>query len=473
MNEIKGERRRQFKFLSFIELIDLFSGRRYLILTVFFVSLILSAAVSFILPKTYRAYASLLVMAPKWQAELSPDDLSAQTYRKILLSDPLLDRVKRILNLDITLKQLKRNVGVDVLREKYGAEVQYSPLITLWVESDTPSAARDIANTWAEEFVSRISSMMVEGTEGYADFVLDQFTALETNNLLPAESTLTTRTLYYADTIANTEKEWDERITEFSSVWNIERMEEELKELHKTIAELRSELAAVQYKIDLTDKKLKQQRAQLKELPPTIALRKSITEDAFWEWVIAAQGSPVKPEDIEKLSMTSEEINPTHVELSKQAEETEVEHSVFLATRELLSRELKAIVNETDSLRKLKKEKELEIAKMEIDKKTEIDKLTVRKEIELAQLTRNVEKLRDTYKLLAPVSEAAKMSKNEEFDFVKIASKAVAPDYRIAPTRSAIVVLGTCGSTGLVIVLILLRLYYVKLREFYRLKKED
>ena len=209
MNDIQKEHRSQFKFLSFVELIELFSGRRYLILTVFFVSLILSAAVSFILPKTYRAYASLLVMAPKWQAELSPDELSAQTYRRILLSDPLLDRVKRILNLDITLKELKRNVGVDVLREKYGAEVQYSPLITLWVESDTPSAASDIANTWAETFVSEVSSMMVEGTEGYADFVLDQFTALETNNLLPAESTLTTRTLYYADTIANKEKEWD------------------------------------------------------------------------------------------------------------------------------------------------------------------------------------------------------------------------------------------------------------------------
>jgi len=212
MNDIRRERkerRSQFEFLSFVELIDLFSGRRYLILTVFFVSLILSAAVSFILPKTYRAYASLLVMAPKWQAKLSPDDLSAQTYESILLSDPLLDRVKRILNLDITLKELKRNVGVDVLREKYGAEVQYSPLITLWVESDTSSAASDIANTWAETFVSEVSSMMVEGTEGYADFVLEQFTALETNNLLPAESTLTTRTLYYADTSADTEKEWD------------------------------------------------------------------------------------------------------------------------------------------------------------------------------------------------------------------------------------------------------------------------
>ena len=122
-----------------------------MILVVAVVTAGISAALSFVLPRTYRSSAGVLFYEPKTIAAFAmPNPFSVQTLERFIGSDAVKFRVLQQHPVKgWTIEDARRYMTADVLREKYGVEVKFSPLMLLSAAAPSPEKAKELADAWA------------------------------------------------------------------------------------------------------------------------------------------------------------------------------------------------------------------------------------------------------------------------------------------------------------------------------------
>jgi polysaccharide biosynthesis transport protein len=101
---------------------------------------------------TYSATTSLLVTTPL-SSTLIDGGSRAETYRNLVESGPVLDRVILELGLGYDRRELAHNITTTV--------VTNTQIIQITVEDDDPGRAADIANSTARNFVSQVATLTV------------------------------------------------------------------------------------------------------------------------------------------------------------------------------------------------------------------------------------------------------------------------------------------------------------------------
>ena len=128
---------------------------------------VVAGAVSFRLPRTYRASATLLILPPKFEKELEVFIVSAPIYKFIVKSRDILGRVvdrmrkEGILSPDQGLGDLG-NFSVGVETVELGPEremVEVEAVLKLVVTSKDAKKAASAANAWAEAFVEHYKEL--------------------------------------------------------------------------------------------------------------------------------------------------------------------------------------------------------------------------------------------------------------------------------------------------------------------------
>ncbi len=283
-----------------------------------------------------------------------------------------------------------------------------------------------------------------------------------------------------------TDKEW----VDFSNQYRIDTTNQQLNALRSMFNEYQQKLYEAELNIQGLEKSVAELKKQLAAESKTLALQKGITDDALWQLIISKPSSQ-DVVNLGKITVRTEEVNPTYVEIANQLfqQQTELERNRAYAERlrallneinqELqkledtyargYNRQDQLIINKTvvqeaykrmsDFYVKLEedeKKKALEMAKLKVQidelnqviKQTEdevkaLKDLYQEKKTEQDRLERDLETYKAFYKTLNENREQARIALiNKPLD-VRIATTAVTPNKKIAPQRTVIVLTTT------------------------------
>lgn len=140
-----------------------------------------------LLSPTYDAVATLLIMPPTYQTAIEPETLALETYRDLALTPSIATQV--IDRLQLTNKDNKPLTADDILRKvsvevsapqpKRDETAKSAGILRIEVSWTEPTLARDIANAWADVFMTSTSSIRKSESDGVAQVILKQFGSTE------------------------------------------------------------------------------------------------------------------------------------------------------------------------------------------------------------------------------------------------------------------------------------------------------
>lgn len=150
---------------------------------------IIALIVSFFIPKTYEAKATLLIMPPKFQTDVQPTAFSAPTYEGLLESRELVKEIINQLGLqNTTVEELQKKMTTKLIMESQ-PKALFTPVIHLMVRSNNPMTAAAIANKWTELFVARTEHLSSQEIDKSYQLLTTQLDSTK-QNLFQAEETL-------------------------------------------------------------------------------------------------------------------------------------------------------------------------------------------------------------------------------------------------------------------------------------------
>ncbi len=185
--------------------IDIIFKRKKLILGVFLLCTIFAVLFTLLLPKVYKASASIMIMPSKLQSVLSPSlmsldigkisieggqmverkpAMSVSTHETLLKSNVVMERLIDKLNLksgassDLAIEQFFRQLKVE--------SSSSTNILELVVFDKDPNEAKEIANIWADEYVLYSMELISGEIKGSRDFIVEQFEEAQ-ENLVSAE----------------------------------------------------------------------------------------------------------------------------------------------------------------------------------------------------------------------------------------------------------------------------------------------
>lgn len=519
-------------------------------------SVILTTIYSFILDEVYRATSVVLLSPPAFRGdkasdvgELAPESLSVKTYRDILLSDSILDavRIKADLKNDdghyMALNDMRINMSakIDIIQET-SSGIKFSPAIQLIVKADTPKKAADIANVWADISVERAKLISKKSKEGSISFLSTEFNRVD-NDLKKKETELKTTQDRYNSSVENLKQEsdellrkmqdeYDQKITELlmeteklykdfdvesynlkkkliddydskiaviSSDLKVELKKKELITDEEKISEFEKRLLNVQNNLKTLTQRLQELEKEIKEHPQLLVLAKAITDDSLWNKIME-NGSKQLPDELKKLKLVSEELNPIYEKLMTDLTATKVDLNTAKIEEESLKGLLKTKKEERDKLNKeilegtnkiesLIREKDTETDKLDRDReagskqlkeeretkfdllqreaateknildrerKVIEDNMTREKTIKCDSLQRDVDNFKAKHLILGSKFQNAQITDADETPDIRKISDAVIPDQRIFPNRFEIVVTAFFTSLAIAILLVYL-----------------
>ena len=265
-NDIQKEANIYDDEINLREYIQVIIKRRKLIVGIFLVAVIAAAIYSLLLPKVYRASASIMLMPSTVRTAVSPSrnlldpettkigryiesklTISIPTHKSLLKSNAVLEMVINRLKSenkwdgDSTHEGLSRKLEVEDTKE--------TSILQLAVKDKEPGLARDIVNIWAVEYAKYSLGIITDEVKGSADFVESQFELVK-RDLVRAE----------------------QAVKDFDVQERLSLMEIELKENH---SQLEAHYANV-HKLDFT---LQEKKNQLTKVDADIA---AMTKDGNW-----------------------------------------------------------------------------------------------------------------------------------------------------------------------------------------------
>jgi len=264
----------------------------------------------------------------------------------------------------------------------------------------------------------------------------------------------------------------------------IEMIRNMFQQRNKELVDAQIELSRDDVRLVSLDSSLRVLQGQLAKIDKYIVLKKGMTDDALWSKYASGTTSPKEADDIARMKIETQEINPVYQGMVKQTVDLEVEFNTLKPKRDSLRDKIIATdktVKELDTqLNNIEiKERRLEnqyvvastnykqIQNQYTDLKNELlstqinvdsiqGKLTetmkavqnlndsvqgllatsYEGELQEDQLSRNITTFRSTFDMLAKEVENAKIAKANEISDLKIASRAVEPQQRISPKRT-------------------------------------
>jgi uncharacterized protein involved in exopolysaccharide biosynthesis len=378
--------------------------RRKVALTVFFTVVITATIVSFCMPKVYQGVASIMVIPSKVQTALLPTrvsldvekekitgkylgsspSMSILTHKMLLESNAVVESV--IGKLKLTDKSGKNLTLDDLFKRLDIEEIKDTNLLQLKAEADDPEMAKDIANTWAQEY-TRYSRELISGeVVGSGDFVAEQFKIVK-------------RSLRQAE----------EAVKNFKNKYKIDLMKAELDIKKAKLNDYKKELIDLEIALKTKKDSLRELRKEIVGQERFIVVSKAITDDALW----LLDNRKKSLADLDKRKLRSEVINPVYQNLENRIVDTGIEINTLEPRVEYLKKSLSQTQNDIDDLEAEMNERELEFL----------------------QLCRQVEIYKRPYGDLSVKVEDARIAKAIELGEVKIVSYAVEPKYPIKPRK--------------------------------------
>ncbi len=423
---------------------------------------VLTAAVTagvtaFLLPPSFRASATLVVVPPTFASQLKPPTMSVQGYRTLLESDAVVAKLTRKLQerdlLDTSdVLRVGEELQSHLFVSKRSEENALAPMIEAVVEYPDAGKAARIANTWSEVFLEHTQELMAKATTPTADFVESQYQ--EANRALQdLEAQRVTTSAELDQNLNKVTAQWERKISTFRRGFE-DRVADFQEETRKLFQDQRRKIddlganptPAAGPVVDPSSQQLTAGtrellrrilvvREQLAQTPERLRLEKSISDDALWEALTSQgrNGSAADSSAIWGQSLLSEEINPTYTELALRATEIEIELSSAADTAderiEEFTSNLKSLERSRRTLlNKLAEERQSELTVLLGDRQVEIDSVSRENRARLAEMDRDVATRRDLVSELANNRNQARIAKaQEDLTDIRLGAAAVPP----------------------------------------------
>lgn len=298
-------------------------ARRRLILVGTLTATVLAAAAALLLPKTYRATATLFIAESKmWTSQSEQKDIPPHKYMEIIRSHAVAGRVIR----DLKLDQPPYGYNEDELIKKIDVvPVEGSKLLRVQIEARTATLARDIANAVVARSIELNRS-------------------LSSGDAVAADAFVRTQ-------LADASKRYDAAETALRTFNEKARLAEVRQQVDTELQlqqELSLRLAEVQRDISRARGSVEAMTAELKGQKKVLDLVKSISEDPTFKDVIQS-ASKADLERLLSVQMKSEQVNPLYQEIEPQLverlgdvaggtrEKETIQASVAASTRRLVA----------------------------------------------------------------------------------------------------------------------------------------
>lgn len=363
----------------------------------------------FVLAESFSTTATMLVVRNPLTSGYTPKTLTIPSMQPLLESDEILHNVMdksgiREYNDKITLSSFRRMLDIDIFIEQdTNVAKAYSPLVRLKASGPTPELAKIIVDEWVMQASQRLNEVLTK--------------ELEINIEIVGES--------YDEYLARL-KLLQEQIMELNAV--IPLIEAELSYLKGKRTDYMASLRNLGIDIAKKEAILREVSARYEEERDILTLRRTITEDAFWQAMI--QSDP-RLGDILQAGLGNEQLNPIYMDLKSRRINERITLEGFYNEQESMEISLKDVEENITLLNK-----ELNMKKMERE--------VLEKEKSLVHGKFN-EYQGNKMQLDIEERLASRMLDAEEgqFRFVKAATWGVIDPQRDFPQRTLIVLVAT------------------------------
>jgi len=145
---------------------------------------------TFMIEPVYQAKSTLLILTPRYTTSLEVESFSIDTYRNLATTDSLKQKIINDLDLRnengerYSADELDNMMSIEILALEESDNGD-APLIELRVKNKEPGLAADIANAWAENFISDSKEIRQNEVREVATVIQEQFkdTEEKLNNL--------------------------------------------------------------------------------------------------------------------------------------------------------------------------------------------------------------------------------------------------------------------------------------------------
>ena len=428
-----------------------------------------------------------------------------------------------------TLENFKETLFVDTHadqeRDEPGSR-PYMPILELVVDAHSAHAAQVIANTWARLF-TRENADLFRASSGTLDFIDSQYLAMS-GQLFEFENELKAERNFQDKALLDLRISWLQKMAEFEqdrrkkehelrnlnerAMTDFVTVSEELKSKHVAESErleqeflsqnqpdsLEQELAirmekraqflrerlGIELQIRVQQDMLEQIRKQIGEQPRFLTLSKGMSDDGIWSRL--GSGQPELPEQLQRLRLESEQLNPAHQALLDRHISAQIEYNTLVPQREHLAIEIDQLILAVDALEQKKADLRVKLHNLREGRRLDFEILVKRQQLEEdilrrrlrlyldqligdkeAQLTilqqtrdsevagrqrakkiaegrldRQIGSLTKAFQLLSEKTGSAQLAKAEQEPDVRLGALAVAPETPINPRPLRNTVLG-------------------------------
>ncbi len=397
------------------ELIEVIIRGKVFIAGVTIAAVLISGIISFfVLSPTYQAKSTLMVNQPNVQSREADNPVSVlldslsqypmltmETFRTQVKNPEILKRVIDNLGYEadeMTTTRLANKINVNA--------VNNTSLLEITVNDGDPIKAAEIANTVSQEFIVFINEHNKERMGQSAAFLQQQL-VIESEKL---------------DRAVVEQKEF------LAQTPGVDELKQDIDSKLSLLTSFKASLVSKEIQLEQARAGLEVARAELKDTPQILTVKKSVIDDSLMSGVIK-DTTDQDTTSIAGLKIESEEINPVYIYLTEIISTNIVLVSQTEAELSGLRREINSIQTDLEKL-------QAEYA----DKRTTHE-----------QIDQKVETRRSTYQAFASKYEETRIAATAEMgdNTLAILSSAQAPDIPTSPNKKLNVAIA--GVLGLMI----------------------
>lgn len=454
--------------LSLADLLLLLWEKRTVIVVATIGFCLLALVATALMPKTYRATATLILTPPTFSTDLKPAPLNTETYSALVESSFIKEKVKEALVKKGISSPDKPLTGMRVEIYPSRDRVHYRPLIDLVVQANSPERAQKIADTWADVAVRETQGLATKNQAGTLAFIQNEYPSTK-KRLSDLEAVLKETQDEFDRKILKRENSWDRKIADFEARWNLDSQRKRLDSLQSeltgdkqstsVVIDSGSETGAVrkglvaqihdvQLNIRRTQETIKSLKQQLRSVPQFVVITKSLPDDLLLQ-KLGTEASTGAARRLEQLKLQSQELNPVHQRMLQRLVDAQVSYESLVPHEKNLQIHIDSLSKQIDDLNRIILEKELALAEMRRQKTADLNQLKRQRGTKVAELQRQVDSAGAMFKELSEKYEAARLAKAEEDTDIKVGVYAGKPDHPVNPGTMLVLVLA--GGTGFIL----------------------
>jgi len=378
------------------ELINVLIKRKWLIIGIFIIAVLVAGIVSyFMLEPVYKTASTITVNQPENKSSLITY-YSAEQYRDLIFDQEIEGLVIKSLQLDkspynLDIFDLEKNISAKVADNNI--EVSYS--------FREPSTAQNILNQWIELFVKKQNTQYLEELENTYNFTAEQFNQSEKEFLLIEKDKI-------ESDIAN----------------NMTVLTDKLKKNRTVTESQNARLAEIELLLKKYQADLELKEKSMQEQEKIIKLKRLLNGEQYFQELLSQLSDSEKNENIQ-MWYEIEERNPLYYDLYKE------------------------ILNLSSDIKKLEIEKEqivLDLNAININEET-LNKELVEATLKETYLSREYNEALEEYNDLSKKYQEIELAYQSKADMLEIKKPAYKPNAPIKPNKKLNIAIG--GVLGL------------------------